>query len=110
MAQVDKPLVWLHGEVKTPPFTQSARIEAGYLLRRMQAGDLPGMPHVRPMPEVAAHCYELRIRDRQQNWRILVRIDDDAIVIVEVFSKGTRTTPQEVVETCRARLRRYDEV
>jgi hypothetical protein len=31
----DKPLVWLHGEVKTPPFSQEARLEAGYLLRRL---------------------------------------------------------------------------
>jgi len=29
----DKPLVWLHGEIKTPPFSRAARIEAGYLLR-----------------------------------------------------------------------------
>jgi len=28
----DKPLVWLHGEVKSPPFSSDARIEAGYLL------------------------------------------------------------------------------
>lgn len=26
-----KPLVWLKGEVKTPPFSQLAKIEAGYL-------------------------------------------------------------------------------
>ena len=27
----DKPLTWLHGEVKTPPFGPEARIEVGYL-------------------------------------------------------------------------------
>jgi hypothetical protein len=32
----DKPLVWLHGEVKTPPLSTAARIEAGVLLRRLQ--------------------------------------------------------------------------
>jgi len=31
MASGDKPLVWLHGEVKSPPFTAVARIEAGVL-------------------------------------------------------------------------------
>ena len=31
-----KPLVWLHGEVKTPPLSTEARIEAGYLLRQLQ--------------------------------------------------------------------------
>jgi len=28
----DKVVVWLHGEVRTPPFSAAARIEAGYLL------------------------------------------------------------------------------
>ncbi len=27
----DKELVWFAGEVKTPPFSSKARIEAGYL-------------------------------------------------------------------------------
>ena len=107
--QSDKPLVWLHGEVKSPPFSPEARIEAGYLLRRLQMGELIGMPYVRPMPEIALRCYEVRVRDRQHIWRLVVRIDNDAIVIADVFSKKTRTTPQEVVAQCRSRLRRYDE-
>jgi hypothetical protein len=32
MDETEKSLVWLHGEVKTPPFSQEARIEAGVLL------------------------------------------------------------------------------
>ncbi len=31
-----KPLVWLKGEVKTPPFSSQARLEAGFLLRKLQ--------------------------------------------------------------------------
>jgi acyl-CoA synthetase (AMP-forming)/AMP-acid ligase II len=33
IAERDKPLVWLHGDVKTPPFSRAARLEAGTLLR-----------------------------------------------------------------------------
>jgi len=33
MRKADKPLVWLHGAVRTPPFSVHARIEAGVLLR-----------------------------------------------------------------------------
>ena len=40
----DKPLVWLHGQIKTPPFSAEARIEAGYLLRRLQKGEHLTMP------------------------------------------------------------------
>lgn len=38
MDEINKPLAWLYGEVKTPPFTPEARIEAGVLLRRLQRG------------------------------------------------------------------------
>jgi phage-related protein len=104
----DKPIVWLHGEIKTPPFTQAARLEAGLLLRRLQQGESLGMPHSRPMPSVGPHCHELRVRDQNKNWRIIYRIDTDAIVIVEVFDKTTRETPNAVIENCRNRLRKYD--
>ena len=37
-----KPLVWLHGEINTPPFTAEGRQEAGMLLRPMQQGEQLG--------------------------------------------------------------------
>lgn len=43
MSPRDKPVVWLRGEVKTPPFGPDARIEAGFLLRRLQRGELLGL-------------------------------------------------------------------
>ena len=104
----DKPLVWLHGEIKTPPFTSEARVEAGWLLRRLQAGELVSMPAARPMPSIGPRCLELRVRDRNQNWRIVCRVDSDAIVIVEVFTKRTRETPARIIDTCQRRLRSYD--
>lgn len=108
MNATDKPLVWLHGEVKTPPFSPTARIEAGFLLRRLQRGELPSMPHSRLMRAVGPRCHELRIKDTGVTWRIIYRLDPDAIVIVEVFSKKTPRTPEAVIETCRQRLRSYD--
>jgi phage-related protein len=104
----DKPLVWLHGEIKTPPFTQEARIETGFLLRRLQQGENLGLPHSRPMPSIGIHCHELRIRDADKNWRIIYRIDDDAILIIEVFNKTTRATPDNVIDNCKKRLSKYD--
>lgn len=62
------------------------------------------------MPEIAPRCHELRIRDRDHNWRIIYRIDPDAIVIAEVFKKTTKTTPQYVIETARARLKDFDRI
>ena len=96
MNATDKPLVWLHGEVRTPPFSPRARLEAGFLLRRLQRGELLGMPHSRPMAAVGPRCHELRIKDAGITWRIIYRTDPDAIVIVEVFSKKTPRTPEAV--------------
>jgi hypothetical protein len=39
---------------------------------------------------------------------VMYRIDRDAIVILEVFSKTTGATPVAVVTTCQARAARYD--
>jgi phage-related protein len=110
MTEHDKPLVWLKGEVKTPPFTKDARIETGTLLRRLQGGEVVGMPHSRPMPSIGLRCHELRIRDENHNWRIIYRIDPDAIIIVEVFAKKTARTPNTIIGRCRARLNAYDDV
>ena len=108
MSPKDKPLLWLHGEVKSPPLSREGRIEAGYLLRLLQKGELIGMPASRPMPSVGARCHELRINDSAGNWRLMYRIDTDAIVIAEVFSKKTRTTPKAVIDACQRRLKEYD--
>ena len=78
MEDQSKPLILLHGEVKTPPFSQEARIEAGVLLRQLQEGESIGLPHSRPRSSIETHCHELRIRDADKNWRIIYRIDDDA--------------------------------
>ncbi|MBI4677702.1 MAG: type II toxin-antitoxin system RelE/ParE family toxin [Elusimicrobia bacterium] len=104
----DKPLVWLHGEIKTPPFSKEARPEAGFLLRRLQKGENLSMPHSRPLPSVGMHCHELRITDSLAKWRIIYRVDPDAIVIAAVFKKKTQRTPRGVVAVSKERLRRYD--
>jgi len=109
MAPVDKALVWLHGEVKTPPLSAAARIEAGTLLRRLQRGERLSMPAARPMPIIGRRCHELRIVDADQTWRIIYRVDADAVIIADVFSKKTATTPTPVIEVSRTRLRHYDD-
>jgi phage-related protein len=85
-----------------------ARVETGYLLRRLQRGDLLSLPSSRPMPSVEPRCHELRINVVAATGRLMYRIDSDAIVILEVFSKKTPTTPKAVLETCRKRLKEYD--
>jgi hypothetical protein len=35
------------------------------------------------MPSIGPYCHELRFPDRDQMWRIIYRIDPDAIIIVD---------------------------
>ncbi|PIP81667.1 MAG: transposase [Elusimicrobia bacterium CG_4_9_14_3_um_filter_62_55] len=104
-----KPLVWLEGEVKSPPFSLGARLRTGFLLRRLQSGERLRMPDSRPMPSLGKRCYELRIADGSRDWRILYRMDRDAILILEVFAKGSRKTPRAALAAAKGRLRRYDD-
>jgi len=108
MRSPDKPLVWLHGIVKSPPLSPAGRLAAGLLLRRLQRGEGLSMPDSRPMPSIGVRCHELRLRDVGGIWRIIYRVDEDAIVILDVFQKETTKTPPRVIEACRQRLRAYD--
>lgn len=105
-------MVWLQTEVKTPPFSSEARITAGFLLRKLQQGELLEMPYSRPMPGIGARCHELRIPDEatDKTWRIIYRIDEDAIVIVSVFAKKQQKTPPPEIDTCRRRLKQYNQL
>jgi phage-related protein len=106
-----KPLIWLGGKdhIKTPPMSQAARIEAGVLLRRVQDGEMLGMPQSRPMPSIGARCHEIRVRDENRTWRVVYRIDPELILIVAVFSKTTRATPKQDIDICKDRLKVHDE-
>ena len=104
----DKPLVLLHVDIKTPPLSTEARLELGFLLRALQQGESLALPHSPPMPAIGPSCHELRVRDRDNTWRLVYRIDEDAIVVVDLFAKKSRTTPKPVIDRATVRLAAYD--
>lgn len=108
MSLQDKPLVWFHGEITSPPFSSNARIEAGYLLRQIQKGIKLSMPQSRPMPSIETRCHELRISDENLTWRIVYKILTDAILILEVFEKKTSKTPKSIIDVCKQRIKLYE--
>ena len=61
------------------------------------------------MPIIGPRCHELRVNDESGTFRIMYRVDADAIISLDVVKK-TEQTPQSVIETCRRRLRDYDRV
>jgi phage-related protein len=108
VSEDEKPLMILAGEIRTPPMGQEVRRRAGFYLRLPQKGESLAMPISRPMPVIGPRCHELRIDDENTTWRILYRTDPDAILILDVFSKRTRTTPRNVISSCKRRIRLYD--
>jgi phage-related protein len=76
----------------------------------LQQGEKLEMPHSRPMPVIGSRCHELRINDRDDTWRIMYRVDMDAIIILDVFSKKTQTTPKNVIKVCQQRFKQYDDL
>jgi phage-related protein len=60
------------------------------------------------MPSLGVRCHELRIPDETVTWRVVYRIDPDAVVILDVFAKKTPQTPVSVMQSCRRRLKAYD--
>jgi phage-related protein len=104
----DKPLIRLHGAVKSPPLSPAGRLHAGLLLRRLQRGEVLPMPDSGPMPTIGPRCHEPHLRDAGSIWRLISRIDTDAIVLLDVFQKKTPKTPQRILDACRQRLRAYE--
>jgi phage-related protein len=98
----------LHGEIKTPPMSVHARREMGMLLRDLQEGETLSLPHSRPMPLIGRRCHELRVNDENKTWRLVYRVDRDAIVILDVFEKKTTRMPKSVIDTCKQRLKLYE--
>jgi hypothetical protein len=71
----------------------------GILLRWLQAGDKLGMPHSRPMPSIGSRCHELRITDAGKIWRVIYRLDGDAIVIADVFKRRRNKRQRALLPT-----------
>lgn len=103
----EKPVIWLHGEVKSPPFTADGRLAVGRLLGRLQDGESLGLPASRPMPTVGPGCHELRVSDGEHDWRVVYYVDAVEVVVLDVFAKTTPKTPKRVIEACGRRLRLY---
>jgi phage-related protein len=104
-----RPVVFLAEKVKTPPFSEAARREAGALLALVQEGEDVPFPASRPLPDVGPRCHELRVNDENVTWRIIYRVDPTVVLVPTLFAKKTRTLPRRIITLCRRRLADYDE-
>lgn len=105
-----RPLAVLFRGFERLELSRSARLRMAVLLERLRRGEALSMPESRPMPTIGPRCHELRIQDgkRKRSWRVVYRVDPDAVVLVDAFAKTTRATPRRILQRCRQRLARYD--
>jgi phage-related protein len=107
MGSSRKPVRWFE-HMTRPPLTEEGQLRGGTLLRLLQEGESLSAPDAKQLPSIGARRGELRFQDEGHNWRIVYRVDDDAILVVHIFAKTTRKTPQKVIDLCKKRLANYD--
>jgi len=81
-------------------------------VRVLQRNDSPAATHT-----LHDHRHQARasvavlgpIKDARSDWRIVYRVDTDAVVIADIFAKSTRRTPDRTIADSKRRLRMYDE-
>lgn len=112
MNSVDhKALAWLTRAPKTPPIGEEARRELGFLLRELQKGRTIPPPDSKPMASIGRRVHELRVDDTEMrtSWRLVYRVDSDAIVVAHWFEKRSQKTPKHEIDTAKQRLASYDQ-
>lgn len=84
-------------------FSEGARRESGYQLRRLQEGKAP--EDFKPFPEIGIGVEEIRIWDGAGTYRVYYTARfEDAIYVLHAFQKKTQQTSKRDIETARRRF------
>lgn len=64
-----------------------------------------GMPHVRPVKGLAAGVFEIRVKDRSGQFRIVyLKVKGSAIYLIHAFRKKTQAIPKKEMRTILRRI------
>lgn len=87
-------------------FPEDARSEVGYLLFRLQKGEMIEMPLARSMPSVAPGVFELRVRGRDGSFRVFYLLKHESgILAFHAFQKKTEKAEQADIKLGQKRLK-----
>ena len=101
--------LWSELREKEDAFHFRSSIEAGVLLRQLQRGKSQRCHLLdRCRPSALDVMNWQSSQDQSKSWRILYRIDTDAIVILGVFRKTTQQTPLVSNRDSQAPFEKYD--
>lgn len=79
-------------------FTEEVKDKPGYLIFRVQLGEVLAMPLSLGMGSVAKGVRELRVKGKDRIYRsFYMKIDGDKIVVFHAFQKKTqKTSPRDI--------------
>lgn len=103
-----KPVEFLGDSlVRLRAFPDEARSEAGFQLRRVQAGYDP--TDWKPLTAIGPGVREIRVRGGSGAFRVIYRASlPDRIVVLHAFQKRTQQTPKREIDLASARFRELE--
>ena len=85
-------------------YSKAVRMAIGSELRLLQNGEKP--LHARPLKTVRRGVWELRISEKEGQFRVVYLIKRrDRIYVLHVFQKKTRRTPRKDIDLARQRFK-----
>ena len=76
------------------------------ILEKLELGLNLGMPHIKSLGSVFPGLSEIRVKDRQGQFRIIYFLKkDDAIYLVHAFRKKTQKLPHKEIQIILKRLK-----
>ena len=86
--------------------TKEIRKDISDILGKLELGLTLGLPHVRPLPSIHSGLFEIRVKDKQGQFRVVYFVKKgDAIYLLHAFRKKTQKLPQKEVNVILNRLK-----
>lgn len=102
-----KKIIW---NESAKQFVRSLNVELkkeiGSLIMILQSGHNLGEPQSKPMKSIHKNAYELRVKDKSGQFRVIyVLALKDQIIISHAFAKKTQKTPKKEIDLSIKRLK-----
>lgn len=102
-----KEVEWNKNTLKVvKKFPKEVKNDLGYLIYRLQVGDILKMPYSRSMSSIAKGCFELRVKGTDGIYRAFYYTKiDEKILIFHAFQKKEQKTPLREVNEAKKNLK-----
>lgn len=99
-----KEIQWLGNSLdNVRAFSENARQQAGYELRRVQCGEMP--TDWKPMPSIGQGVSEIRVHAENEYRIIYIAKFEEVIYVLHGFIKQTQRTPKRDVDLATKRFK-----